>query len=256
MSKNLDDSSEGGLVGKLEGFGLSEKEARVYIALLPYRDIGSSKLIRATGLHGQFVYDSLQKLEEKGLAKHVVQNGRKKFSANTPSRILSLLDEKRLSASAIVKQLQQRFVGAREQDFEVYQGDSAFVAHQFALLERQPRDSVIDVIASESERYQSTIEAEGLWDEYLRILKEKNIQTRYLGSEVQRERLQLLEKTQPWTYRILPGNATGLMNTDIWHDNITLNTFGDPVLSLTITGKEITDGYREFFQAVWNLSKK
>jgi len=45
------------------------------------------------------------------------------------------------------------------------------------------------------------------------------------------------------------------MNTDIWHDNITLNIFGDPLLSLTITGKEITRGYQEFFETLWGLSK-
>src|SRR3989344_9700595 len=100
MSKNTDESA---VSAKLEGLGLTEKESRVYLALLPCRDIGSSKLIRATGLHGQFVYDALGKLEEKGLARHVVQNGRKKFSANTPNRLLSLIEEKRLAANALAK---------------------------------------------------------------------------------------------------------------------------------------------------------
>jgi len=256
MSKNTDGLENRHLLKQLEEIGLSEKEARVYIALLPYRDIGSSKLIRMTGLHGQFVYDALTKLEEKGLAKHVVQNGRKKFSANSPTRISSLIEEKRLSAHSLVRQLQGRFVGAHEQDFEVYQGESAFIAHQFVLLEKQPCDTVIDVIASQSERYQTTLEEEGLWDDYIKILREKNIKTRYLGQEVQRERLKKIEALLPWTYRILPGHATGLMNTDIWHDNITLNIFGDPVLSITISGKQIADGYREFFEALWKLSTK
>ena len=123
-------------------------------------------------------------------------------------------------------------------------------------MKRQPNDSIINVIASETERYEATLEAEGSWDEYLRILREKNIKTRYLGAEKQRERLQALEKTEHWTYRILPGHATGLMNTDIWHDNITLNIFGDPVLCITVTGKEIANGYREFFETLWNLSSK
>ena len=251
MSKNTDESA---VSAKLEGLGLTEKESRVYLALLPYRDIGSSKLIRATGLHGQFVYDALAKLETKGLARHVVQNGRKKFSANTPNRLLSLIEEKKLVANALAKELQSRYAGEREQDVEIFQGDSAFVAQQFELLKRQPEHSVMDVIASETERYQTTLEAEGAWEEYLRILREKNIKTRYLGSEKQRARFRMLEKAEQWTFRILPGHATGLMNTDIWHDNITLNIFGDPILCITVTGKEIADGYREFFETLWNLS--
>ncbi len=251
MSTNTDENTL-----RLVALGLTEKEGRVYLALLPHRDIGSSKLIRATGLHGQFVYNALAKLEEKGLARHVVQNGRKKFSANTPNRLLGLIEEKRLAANALAKDLMSRYGGEREQDVEIFQGDSAFIAQQFELLKRQPSETTIDVIASESERYQSTFEAEGSWDEYAKILKEKNIHTRYLGSDAQRKRLKELEKTGIWEYRILPQHATGVMNTDIWHDNITLNIFGDPIVSISITGKEVADGYREFFNTLWNLSGK
>src|SRR3989344_1908507 len=253
MSENTDESV---ISAKLEGLGLSEKESRVYLALLPYRDIGSSKLIRATGLHGQFVYDALARLETEGLARHVVQNGHKKFSANPPNRLLSLIEEKKIAAQTLARQLQSRYAGEREQDVEIFQGDSAFVAQQFELMKRQPERSVMDVIASETERYQTTLEAEGAWEEYLRILREKNIKTRYLGSEKQRARFQTLEKAEQWTFRTLPGHATGLMNTDIWHDNITLNIFGNPILCITVTGKEIADGYRAFFETLWNLSNK
>ncbi len=254
MSKNTDEDAA--IETRLGSLGLSDKESRVYLSLLPYRDIGTSKIIRMTGLHGQFVYDSLAKLEAKGLARHVVQNGRKKFSANTPNRLLSLAEEKRLAANALAKELQGRYAGEREQDVEIFQGDSAFVAQQFELLKRQPNGTDIKVIASESDRYQATIESEGAWEEYLSIMREKNLRVRYLGSEAQRQQLSLLEKTQPWTYRILAGHSTGLMDTDIWHDNITLNIFGDPILCITVTGREIADGYREFFETLWNLSSK
>ena len=165
MSKNIDEIQNKDLVKQLEEVGLSEKESRVYVALLPYRDIGSSKLIRMTGLHGQFVYDALARLEELGLAKHVVQNGRKKFSAGSPARIASLMEEKRLSAQSLVRQLQGRFAGAHEQDFEVYQGDSAFIAHQMELLRRAPEGSVYCVIGSETERYMATFETFGIAEE-------------------------------------------------------------------------------------------
>ncbi len=257
MTKYLDITSLEHLEKRLEEFGLSKKEAQVYLALLPYRDIGSSKLIRATGLHGQFVYNALERLEELGLAKHVTQNGRKKFSANTPARILSLLEEKKLSAQTVVRELQKRFIGAHEQDFEIFQGPSAFVAHQFDLFARAPKNSTIDVIASETERYQTTMEEEGAWEECIRVQTEKNIKIRFLGSEAQRERLERRDRREPlWTYRIFPGQSTGLTNTDIWHDNITLNIFGDPLVSFTFTSKVVADGYREFFNALWNLSSK
>ncbi len=256
MSKKIDTSKESDLVQRLENIGLTQKEARVYVALLPHRDIGSSKLIRMTGLHGQFVYDALAKLEDRGLAKHVVQNGRKKFSANAPSRILSLVEEKRFAAQTVIQQLQSKFAGAHEQNVEVFQGDGAFVAHQMDLYDKQPENSSIDVIASSSERYEQIFRTEGQWDEFLRLLKKRNIKVRYIGEESQRPNLEGRTKTDIWDYRILPGHATGLMNTDIWHDNVTLNIYGNPVLCITITGKEIAEGYRQFFETLWNIAKK
>ena len=254
MSKITDERE---LLKKLADFGLSEKESRVYFALLPYRDIGSSKLIHATGLHGQFVYDALEKLEELGLAKHVIQNGRKKFSANSPKRILSLIEEKKLSAQSVVRQLQDRFAGAHEQDFEVLQGVSAFVAHQLAIIESVPENSTIDVIAGPNDQYFSTLNEEGAAEEYEQKRVAKNLKIRYIGAESKGKALAQTEKERRlWTHRTFPGLSTGLVDIGVWHDSVIFNIYGNPLLSFVLTSKEVADGYREFFETLWNLSNK
>lgn len=257
MSKIIDEIGNKDLLKKLEEFGLSKKEAAIYLALLPRKDTGSSKLIQATGLHGQFVYDGLAKLEELGLAKHVIQGGRKKFSAGSPQRLLSLIEEKKFVVQSVAKELQSRFAGAHEQDLEVYQGESSFMAHQIDLLRRSPQGGTVDAIANESEWFQETFVREGLWDEFLQLQTEKQVKIRYLGSEAQRERLQQREKVEPlWTYRILPGQSTGKMSVDIWTDSVTFIVYSKPMLCFTLTSKEVADGYHEFFNAIWALSHK
>ena len=254
MSKMTDEKE---LLKKLANFGLNDKESRVYFALLPCRDIGSSKLIRATGLHGQFVYDALERLEELGLAKHVIQNGRKKFSANSPKRILSLIEEKKLSAQSIVRQLQDRFAGAHEQDFEVLQGVNAFVAHQMAMIESVPEDSAIDVISGPNDQYFTILGDEGAVEEYEHIRAKKNIRIRYIGANSQIERFKRWERERKhWTYKVFPGLSTGLVDIGIWHDNVIFNIYGTPLLSFVLTSKEAADGYREFFETLWNFSSK
>jgi hypothetical protein len=257
MSKITDEIGNKDLLKQLQNLGLNEKEAAVYLALLPRRDIGSSKLIQATGLHGQFVYDALSKLEELGLAKHVIQNGRKKFSANAPSRLLSLIEEKRLSAQSVAKALQSRFIGAHEQDFEVYQGQSAVLAHHYDMLARLQQDQEAFVICGPSETFLAMIGPDES-DEFERVRVEKGLSIRYLGMESMRERLVEVKKWRKlFDYRILPGGqSTGLLDMDIYPDNLTLNIFGDPILSFTITNKAVAEGYREFFETLWKLSSK
>lgn len=242
---------------RLEEIGLTEKEARVYMALLPHKDVGSSKIIGATGLHGQFVYDALSSLEERGLASHVIRNSRKKFSASNPKRILSLIEEKKLSAQSVVRQLQDRFVGTHEQDFEVYQGADAFVAHQFEMMRNLPIGTAIDVIASQSEKYMSTFDELGLSDEYEKLRIKNKISVRYIGSEAQRQRLESMDKKRPlWTYRIFPGQSIGITSTEIHPESVTFVVYGNPILDFTLLSREVADGYREFFEALWNVAKK
>ena len=254
MSKSID---EKGIAGRLESFGLSDKEARVYVALLPYRDIGSSKLIRATGLHGQFVYDALKKLEGLGLARHVIQNGRKKFSAQTPARLLSILEEKKLAAQSIAKELQSRFAGKYDQNFEVYQGDEAFIAHQMDILRSVPHGTTWTAIASEADRYRDVFEAYGMAEELDALRKEKKISIRYIGVEKRREELARREKNWlDWTYKILPGLGVGIIGIEIFPEAVSFVTYGESILCFTLRSKEVADGYRDFFETLWNLSGK
>src|SRR3989344_6843152 len=110
MKQNLDKKWNGLLLKNLEKLGLTEKEARIYIYLVGRtQEIGSSKIVSATGLHGQYVYTALESLEKKGLVKHVIKNNRKKWSANPPTRLESLVEEKRTVANEVRDTLEKIF---------------------------------------------------------------------------------------------------------------------------------------------------
>ena len=252
MSKIIDEINDKDIIKKLGELGLNEKEARVYIALLPRSDTGSSKLIRATGLHGQFVYSALERLEELGLAKHVVQNGRKKFSAGSPERILSLVEEKKLSAQSVVRQLHKRFAGQHEQSFEVFQGPSAFVAQEFRLLEEMPEGETINVLGGGWDEYVQLFGEE--LNEYERIRIEKKIKLRHISTAGNQNLLKIVAQTRPlFEYRTLTEGVPGV-ETDIWPDKIVFHLYGDPVVSFVFKNKGISQGYRNFFEILWNLS--
>jgi len=253
MSEIIDEKIDDSLLKKLEELGLSQKESRVYLALLPRRDTGTSKIIRATGLHGQFVYDALERLEKLGLAKHVTQNGRKKFSANTPNRLVALIDEKKLAAHSIARELQSRFQGAHEQDFEVYQGHDAFVAHEFQLMEKMPEGCTIDILGGGGGSYVGIIGEQ--MDEFENIRNRRGIKIRYISAAGQGESLKKMAASRRnFEYRIFPYLENGLIDTDIWPGTLVLQFYGDPILSFTLTSKEIAASYSQFFEALWKAS--
>lgn len=255
MSKNFDKAKSNHLQDKLIELGLTEKEARVYLALLPRRDTGTSKIISATGLHGQFVYSALTRLEELGLAKHVVLKGRKKFSANTPNRLIALVDEKRLKAHTIARELQNHFQGQFEQDFEVYKGLDAFRTHEFELLERIPEGSTVDVIGGSNNKFIELIGEEV--DEYEKIRNKKNIHVRLLTTADQADKFRLMSSARKnFTYRVMPYLDGGITDADIWPNRLVLKFYADPILVFALTSKEIADSYRQFFEALWKSARE
>ncbi len=255
MSKTIDKTENQDLLKKLSELGLGDKEARVYLALLPRPNTGTTNLIRATGLHGQFVYAALARLEGLGLTQHVIQGGRKKFSVNAPQRIVSLVDEKKLAAQAIVRELQNRFVGVSPQSFEIYQGAAALVGHELEMLRRVPQGSRIDVVTGLGEEYMTVLGHEA--DEFERIRLERKIEIRVISTEARRKTFEKMSKQRAlWSYKTFPGLGTGAVDIGIWHDSIVYNVFGEQPLCFALTNKEIADGYREFFKALWSVSSE
>lgn len=258
MSKKVDEkistTLEKDIITKLESLGLTDKESRVYLALLPRQDTGTSNLIRATRLHGQFVYQALERLEEIGLAKHVVQKGRKKFSANPPDRIIALVDQKKLAAEQVVKQLGSLFAGKFEQSFEVFQGRDAFVTNEFKLLKNVPDGGTINIFGGGGDQYIGMLGEDA--NEFERIRVEKKVNLRYISTAGNINYLKIMAQTRPFfEYRVLPEAAIGV-DTDIYDDLLTFHLFGDPVVTFAFKNKAITDGYRRFFEVLWNLSSR
>ena len=75
----------------LREIGLSVNEARVYEALLELGESSVQDISLKSKVHRRNVYDSINKLIEKGLASEVIIKSQKNFKATHPRRLLELL---------------------------------------------------------------------------------------------------------------------------------------------------------------------
>lgn len=256
MKQNLDKKEDRHLLKNLEKLGLTEKEARIYIYLVGRTaEIGSSKIVNATGLHGQYVYTALESLQNKGLVKHVIKNGRKKWSANPPTRIESLIEEKRIVANSVRDTLEKIFAHQHEQEFEVYQGEDQFVANEFQMIEEAEQNSFIDIIGGEGSTFRE------LLGENRRLYNEKsigkNITVRFIGTNDQKGYLEKTKNSRPnFDFRIMPGFNKSSVSTSIFPKHIQFQIYGDPVLVFKIKNERVAQDYRTFFESLWTLCAK
>jgi sugar-specific transcriptional regulator TrmB len=254
MSINIDKNENSEIRANLKSLGLREKEAAVYLALLELGEVGSSKVVKKTGLHGQFIYASLESLEQKGLAQHVVKRGRKKFSAKNPKMLVQLIDRQKRIAEEVAEKLNEMILIPARNEFEVFQGKESYVAHEFDLLNQSPDGCELLIIGGAGDKFSENMGDEIKRYEKLRVMKK--ITVRYIGSADQKEYLEKNNKTRLFfKYRVLPGMFTGMVNTNIWPGAIGFNIFGEPVTNFTISSSVIAGSYKQFFETLWKLAK-
>lgn len=255
MSKNLDKESINQVQQNLIKLGYSEHESAVYTALLLLGESGSSQIIKMTGLHGQYVYQALYSLEKKGLTSHSIYNGRKKFKAKHPNTLAAFAEQHMSLTQNTIRELNTLITLPSQQQFDIFQGEQAYIQHEFQTLMQVEKHSLLCIIGGIGDRF-STIMGPHL-AEYERIRKQKEIAIHYLGSIEQKEELIIMSKNRKlFEFRLLPGLFTGLVNTNIWDEHISLNLFGTPVICFTITNKLVADSYRGFFNTLWEIADK
>lgn len=251
MINNYDKNEYKKISTNLEKLGLTEKEVLVYLDLLGRTtETGSTKIVLGTKLHRQYVYTALDSLEEKGLIKHVIKSGRKKFSANPPQRIGSLVEEKKIIAHEAIDILERLFAHPVKQEFEVYQGREQFVTHEFQLIRAADDGDFIDILGGTGSKFADLLGEERT--EYNEMSIEKNIHIRFLGSEDQREYLESVKKGRiNFEYCIIKGLQNSFVSTSIRKDNVTFQVYGNPILAFVLRSKEVAEDYRNLFETLW-----
>ena len=90
----------------LKDFGLSEKEVKVYIALLRLGTSSVNRIAEKSMLQRTTTYDILKSLTEKGLVSHVVKEKKRYFEAADPNKLLNILKEKEGRVAEIIPGLE------------------------------------------------------------------------------------------------------------------------------------------------------
>ncbi len=78
----------------LQKIGLGQKEATVYLKLLECGPLSIRRLAELSNLNRGTVYDLLKSLEEKELVAYFHKDTKQKFTAESPERLISVLNER------------------------------------------------------------------------------------------------------------------------------------------------------------------
>lgn len=107
----------------LSEIGLAKNESYIYVALVRGGGMGVSAIATKSGVHRRNVYDSMQRLMEKGLVYEEVGERENTYHAVDPHKLLEIVEEKRNKVETLLPELVKQYSAlADEQSVTIYRG--------------------------------------------------------------------------------------------------------------------------------------
>jgi sugar-specific transcriptional regulator TrmB len=234
----------------LEDLGLTSSEAKIYIILLEQGASLAGTISRNTGIHRRSVYDAIERLIQKGLVSYIKTNNRKYFEAVSPERLLEIVHKKEDDVKAILpelKLLQQMSEGKKETLF--FRGKDALKSAFDDQIDKAKEICVLgattkclDILPYYFPRFDK-----------LRV--KKKIRSRMIFNESEKQH-DYLKKLPLAEARFVPKDIVSDTTTIIYERNICIVAWKQDPVAILIREDAIADGFRNYFEFMWQFAKK
>ncbi len=235
--------------------GFSEREIKVYLALLELGQTTVGPIAAKTRLQHSKVYQTLEKLIDRGLVSFIIRSKTKYFQAQDPKQILNIIKEKEHRFSEILPKLQQKQQFSKEKQIAtVYEGYKAIKAMFNLIFDELDKKSYYYVFAFKDEYITSKLASRFLRNVHIQ-LSEKNIDDRLIAhNSIKKEFKKNYSDIRGIKYRFTKINLPfGLM---IINNRVINWVWGERPTAVEVVSKQIAQQYKKFFLEIWKIAEE
>jgi sugar-specific transcriptional regulator TrmB len=244
----------------LKELGFTDGEIKVYYALFELGETTVGPISKKSRVTHAKVYPILAKLIEKGLASHVIKEGRKHFSATHPNSLLEFVDkkvraleeEKEKIKDVIPSLLQKQKMLEKVQYSRVFEGFRGLRALFYELLGRGSGGEILVLGFNELLKEKSFISFFRFYHDLrrkqkigLRLILNKNIKSFFEGT-YGKAGLYTEEDKIKYVNVVFP---TGVF---IFEDHVITVVSDETVTAFDIKSRQNAERYRKFFYSIWS----
>ena len=230
--------------------GFSKNEARVYVALL---ELGSStvgQIAQKSRVYRTNVYDSLTSLSNKGLVNHIYKGKNRYFEAENPTKIETLLDEKKKTFQQILpKLLTMQNMAKSKERAHIYEGMQGIRL----ILEDELRDKK-SIYAFGLPKDTADKMKNFIGSYHKRRIKLKIIQN-HIYDENAKERIKYLNSLGYTKAKYMPKEENSPATTTIYGNKVAFFIWTDSPFSVLIESERMAEAYIRYFKILWKLAK-
>lgn len=248
-------------LGVLEKIGLSDAEIEVYLTLQKLGPSPSSRIVRETNFRKSTVYDSIARLQEKGLVSFVIKDSKKYFEATDPERLTEYIHDKKRELDEYEKEVEDLLPKLRdafgepkpEAEAKVFVGVEGFKTMRRDVLKNAEGEHLlIGAISRENEVMPK------FFDTWNKTRQRKGIKLKVLHKESARKKAMTNKKLMGRLFE------TRFLSEELESPAV-INVYGDRVVNVLWKDKyplcfmlinaDIADSYRKYFNYLWKRAK-
>ncbi len=244
---------------ELEMIGLSPNEAKVYETLLELGETSVTEISQRSNIHRRSIYDTLNRLLEKGLVYQIFQKKETLYRPVDPHKCLELLREKETIFKKIMPQLEglykkspskeAAFIYKGLEGYKNYLRDLAQVGEDTYFLGAKALWFTPNIPISFLRMYQHEM-----------TRKKKNYYT--LFDYRVKQKLPQAIKNVGGEYKVLPKEYSTPGVMDVFGDyvvtfnSVDVGDFGEDGTVFVMINQELAESYRTWFQFIWDFCPK
>jgi len=228
----------------LQKLGLTDNEARVYLALLELGPSLAGQISRKTGIHRRNVYDITERLIKKGLIGYIIKNNRRLFEAVNPERLKEVLREQQQELEESMPNLTLLYKKTKEkQETNFYKGIEGLKT----IFQDQLETKEILILGASSSAFE-ILPFYFKWYDKDRV--KRKIKVRIIANKDFNKKIPLAD------IRYLPEKYANPLAINIYGDKVAIILWKKPPLAIVIKEQEIAESYRKYFELMWQASSR
>ena len=233
--------------------GFTEREIKVYISLLELGLTTTGPLAAKTKLQQSKIYETLEKLIERGLVSYILVSKTKHFQATNPKEILNIIEDKKRRFKMILKELELKQTYSKSKQIAiVHEGFKTFKALFNKIADELKKGDSYWAFAFKNEYYTPT--ASLFLRSFHKKLEKKKIEDRLLGhSSMKKSIKKTFEGNKNIKLRFSRHNTP--LGVIIIKNKVINLVWGKRPTAIEITSEQIHKQYKEFFNEIWAQSK-
>jgi sugar-specific transcriptional regulator TrmB len=235
----------------LKEYGLSEKEIRIYLVLLPLGSINLQEIAKRVDFPRTTVYNTLNYLCQKGLVSTIIKKGVTYFEASDPNKLIDKLSQKKeLLEKALPDLLGLKKSNIEPSSVEIYQGSKGIST------------ILSDVFKVNQETYyfgsySLSIERLKHLPEHVRMIRlDKKIHAKIVMDRYDEEIFHKPSYKNITEMRFLDSLKDFPCMIFIYGNKVALYTLKEDLVGVIISNKEVAVAMKMIFDIYWKLAKK